>query len=40
MFDKNLVHPIVGDKDLNRGSAQLSVNLVLTCGHGSLPLDP
>src|SRR5258708_27260031 len=44
MFDKNLVHAIIGGKDLDCGSAQLrvklSVNLVLTRGHGSLILDP
>src|SRR6266581_4722228 len=43
MFDKNLVDAIVGGKDLNCGSAQsrakLSLNLVLTRGHGSLLLD-
>ena len=39
MFDKNLVHAIIGGKDLDCGSAELSVNLVLTCGHGSLLLD-
>ncbi|MCU1258138.1 MAG: hypothetical protein JWO80_1023, partial [Bryobacterales bacterium] len=39
MFDKNLVHAIVGGKDLDCGSAELSVNLVLTRGHGSLLLD-
>jgi hypothetical protein len=42
MFNKNLVHAIVGDKDLHRGSAELSVNLVLTSGrltrgHASAP---
>src|SRR6266851_10191388 len=40
MCDKNLVHPITSGKDLDCGSAQLSlkssVNLVLTPGHGSL----
>ena len=41
MFDKHLVHPIIGGKDLDRGSAELSVKLGLTigalaCGHGSL----
>ena len=35
-FDKNLVDAIVGGKDLDSGSPELSVNLVLTCGHGSL----
>jgi hypothetical protein len=39
MFDKNLVHAIVGGKDLDCGSAELSVNLGLTRGHGSLLLD-
>jgi hypothetical protein len=44
MFDKNLVHAIIGDKDLNCGSAELSVNTGLTIGvltrpHGSLLLD-
>jgi hypothetical protein len=39
MFDKNLVHAIIGGKDLDRGSAELSVNLVLTRGHASLLLD-
>src|SRR3989442_10147410 len=42
MFDKNLVDAIIGGKDLDCGSAQLSVklsvNLVLTRGHGSLVL--
>jgi hypothetical protein len=39
MFDKKLVHAIVGGKDPDCGSAELSVNLVLTRGHGSLFLD-
>src|SRR5712692_8639972 len=44
MFDKNLVHPLIGGKDLDGGSAQLRVNLLsvhlrLTRGHGSLLLD-
>src|SRR6266702_1332496 len=39
MFDKNLVHAIIGGKDLDCSSAELSVNLVLTRGHGSLLLD-
>ena len=30
MFDKNLVDAIIGGKDLDRGSAELSVNLGLT----------
>ena len=40
MFDKHLVDAIVGGEDLDCGSAELSVNLVLTRGHGSLLLDP
>jgi hypothetical protein len=40
MFDKDLVYAIVGSKDLDSGSVELSVNLVLTCRHGSLLLDP
>src|SRR5438105_129267 len=39
MFDENLVHAIINGKDLDWGSAELSVNLVLTRGHGSLLLD-
>jgi hypothetical protein len=39
MFDQHLVHAIVGSKDPDRGSAELSLNLVLTRGHGSLFLD-
>ena len=39
MFDKHLVHAIIGGKDPDCGSAELSVNLVLTRGHGSLLLD-
>src|SRR6266852_6251184 len=35
MFDKNLVHALIGGKDLDCGSAELSVNLGLTRGHGS-----
>src|SRR2546430_864915 len=35
MFDKNLVHAIIGGKDLDCGSAELSVDLALTRGHGS-----
>src|SRR5712691_1019043 len=34
MFDENLVHAIIGGKDLDCGSAELSVNLGLTRGHG------
>jgi hypothetical protein len=39
MFDKKLVHAIVGGKDLDCGSAELNANLGLTRGHGSLLLD-
>jgi hypothetical protein len=39
MFDKNLVHAIIGGKGLHCSSAELRVNLVLTRGHGSLLLD-
>jgi hypothetical protein len=39
MFDENLVYAIIGGKDLDCGSAELSVNLVLTRGHGFLLLD-
>jgi hypothetical protein len=39
MFDKYLVHAFIGGKDLNRGSAELGVNLGLTRGHRSLLLD-
>ena len=44
MFDENLVHAPIGGKDLDGGSAELSVNPgltigVLTRGHGSLLLD-
>jgi hypothetical protein len=38
MFDKDLVHAIIGGKDLHCGSAELSVNLVLTRGHGPCSL--
>jgi hypothetical protein len=40
MFDKNLVHAIIGGKNLCRGSAEWSLNLVLGRGHGSILLDP
>ena len=49
MFDKNLVDAIIGGKDLDCGSAGLSVNVfrddreavnILTRGHGCLLLDP
>ncbi len=36
MLDKNLVHTIIGGEDPDCGSAELSLNLVLTRGHGSL----
>jgi hypothetical protein len=39
MFEKNLVHAIIGGKDPDRGSAGLTVALVLTRGHGALLLD-
>jgi len=35
MFDKNLVDAIIRGKDLDCDSAELSVNLVWTRGHGS-----
>src|SRR5216683_2981323 len=35
MFDKNLVHAIIGAKELDCSSPKLSMNLVLTRGHGS-----
>jgi hypothetical protein len=38
MFDKDLVHALVGGKHADCGSAQLSVNLRLMCGHGSYSL--
>ncbi len=37
MFDQKLVHAIIGGKDLHGGSAELSVNLGLTLGHGACP---
>ena len=39
MFDKELIHVIVGGKDLGCGLAELSVNLMLTRGHGSYSLS-
>ena len=36
MFDKNLVHSIIGGKDPDCGSAELRVNLGWTRGYGSL----
>ena len=38
MFDQKLVHAIVGGKDMERSSTELSVNLRLTRGHGSYSL--
>jgi 2'-5' RNA ligase len=38
MFDKNLVHAIIGGKDLDGSSTGLSVNLMLTRSHGSYSL--
>jgi hypothetical protein len=35
MLDKDLVHAFIGGKDLDCGLAELSVNFVLTRGHGS-----
>jgi hypothetical protein len=40
VFDKNLVHSIIGGENLDYGSAEFSVNLVSTRGHGSLHLEP
>ena len=37
IFDKNLVHAIVGGKDPDCASAKLTVDLLLTCGHGPVP---
>jgi hypothetical protein len=43
MFDEHLVHALIGGKDLDCRSAELSVNLLpnpgLRRGHGSLLLD-
>ena len=44
MFDKHLVHALIGGKGLDCGSTELRVDLhllddVLTRGHGSLLLD-
>lgn len=39
MLDKHLVHAIIGGKYLDCSSVELSVNLVLTGGHGSLLPD-
>ena len=40
MFEKFLVDAVVGGKDIRCGSAELSVNLKSTRGHGSLLLAP
>src|SRR6266566_899448 len=40
MFDKNLVHAIIGGKNLDCGSAELSLNLGLTRGHERWPTFP
>jgi hypothetical protein len=34
VFDKNLVHAIIGGKDLHGGSAELILSFGLTGGHG------
>ena len=39
MFDQHLVHAIIGGKNLRCRSADLSVNLILTRGHGSYSLS-
>jgi hypothetical protein len=39
MLDKDLVDAIIGGKDLDCGSAELSVDLLLTRGHSS-PTSP
>jgi hypothetical protein len=33
MFDKHVIHALIGGNDLRRGRAELSVNLALTRGH-------
>jgi hypothetical protein len=38
-FDQNLVHALIGGKDLDCGSAELRVNLVFMRSHGSPLLD-
>ena len=38
VFDKKLVHAVIGGKDLDCGSAELRLNLVSTGGHGFLLL--
>jgi hypothetical protein len=39
VLDEDLVQTIVNGKDPDRGVAELSANLGLTLGHGSLLLD-
>jgi hypothetical protein len=44
MFDQHLVHALIGGKDPDCGSSELSLSLLslnpgLTGGHGSLFLD-
>jgi hypothetical protein len=39
MFDKHLVHALIGGKDPDRGSTELRLELVLTGRHGALLLD-
>jgi hypothetical protein len=38
VFDQDLIHAIIGGKDLGGGSTELSVNLKSTRGHGSCSL--
>jgi hypothetical protein len=40
MFNEDLVHPIAGGKDLNCGSAELRLNLLLARGQGLALFDP
>src|ERR1700675_1136244 len=39
MFEKQLVHALIGGKDLDCGTAKLRLNVVSRCGHGSALLD-
>jgi hypothetical protein len=39
LLDQNLVHAIIGGKHPDRTSAELSLDLELTSGHGSVLLD-
>jgi|ERR1035438_3536624 hypothetical protein len=39
MFEKILVYAFVGNEEIHCGSAELSINLESTSGHGSLLLD-